>query len=100
MTPDYFTPDGICSHCHGAGKVRYYHGDFDTCPTCHGTGKTGSIPVFVDRVQFDGNTYPDERIEVCLDKLESNRATARRFTGKISVPCAVPERKDPPKDAL
>lgn len=27
-----------CVHCNGSGKVRYYHGDLDTCPTCHGTG--------------------------------------------------------------
>ncbi len=27
-----------CAYCKGKGKVRYYHGDFDTCPTCHGTG--------------------------------------------------------------
>ncbi len=27
-----------CTHCRGSGKVRYYHGDFDTCPTCHGNG--------------------------------------------------------------
>lgn len=27
-----------CKHCCGTGKVRYYHGDRDTCPTCHGKG--------------------------------------------------------------
>lgn len=32
----------VCEHCLGRGKVRYYHGDFDTCPTCHGTGKVQS----------------------------------------------------------
>jgi DnaJ-class molecular chaperone len=25
-----------CPHCKGVGKVVYYHGDLDTCPTCHG----------------------------------------------------------------
>ncbi len=25
------------------------------------------VPVFVDRVQFDGHTYPDERYEVYHD---------------------------------
>lgn len=30
-----------CEYCDGTGKVRYYHGDFDTCPTCHGSGKVG-----------------------------------------------------------
>lgn len=27
-----------CPHCKGLGKVIYYHGDLDTCPTCHGAG--------------------------------------------------------------
>ena len=31
-------PRPTCTHCRGSGKVRYYHGDFDTCPTCHGNG--------------------------------------------------------------
>lgn len=54
------------------------------------------IPVFVDRVQFDGNTYPDDRIEVySYEDVGSKVVLARRFTGKAaSVPCAVPERKE------
>lgn len=27
-----------CHTCIGSGKVRYYHGDLDTCPVCHGVG--------------------------------------------------------------
>jgi len=30
---------GLCAYCRGRGKVRYYHGDFDTCPDCHGNGR-------------------------------------------------------------
>lgn len=29
----------VCVHCNGKGKVPYYHGDEDTCPTCHGSGR-------------------------------------------------------------
>jgi hypothetical protein len=31
-----------CPHCKGLGKVQYYHGDLDTCPTCHGSGNVTS----------------------------------------------------------
>ena len=27
-----------CTYCKGLGKVTYYHGDLDICPTCHGAG--------------------------------------------------------------
>ncbi len=33
-----------CGHCKGLGKVQYYHGDYDTCPTCHGAGYVGTLP--------------------------------------------------------
>ena len=47
------------------------------------------VPVFVDRPQRDGNTYPDTRYEVYVADEEQ---VARLFRGKAaSVPCAVPE---------
>jgi RecJ-like exonuclease len=32
-----------CPHCKGTGKVRYYHGALDTCPTCHGSGNADDV---------------------------------------------------------
>ncbi len=49
------------------------------------------IPVFVDPPQHSGETMPDRRIEVYVDR-RTKQSTARSFTGKVSVPCAVPER--------
>ncbi len=76
------------------------------------------VPVFVDPPQHSGETMPDRRIEVykCVDcygvgrrhlsemagdgpgqsvpcmTCSGKKQTARSFTGKVSVPCAVPER--------